>query len=88
MEAIRNFLYRLFHGKIDYKYLYSSAWNKEKSDYLRKKVRGKKSIRWYEKKSPGSYSDKRLNRFVNSISIAEDKHIDDTPEVYNTKEGR
>jgi len=61
---IFNFFRRIFTPRIDYKKLYSSPWNKEKSIYLRKKVKGKKSIAWYEKKGKRSYFDKELNHFI------------------------
>ena len=82
INIIFNFFRRIFTPKIDYKKLYSSVWNKEKSNYLKKKIKGKKSIHWYEKKGKGGYFDKQLSRFVN---YRQGRFDDDIPELINPK---
>ena len=83
LKLIRNFLHRIFIPRIDYDKLYSSVWNKEKSDYLRKKVKGKKTIHWYEKKGKGSYSDRKLKHFIETISSNGSAFDEDIPDHDN-----
>lgn len=73
-ELIKSLFNRIFR-RIDYKKLYSSPWNKDKSDYLRKKIKGKKTIRWSEKRGKGSYFDKQLNHFVDHPMHGIDEEI-------------
>jgi len=65
LSNILGFFKNLFRIGINYKKLYSSVWNKEKSDYLRKKIKGIRTIHWYEKRGKGSYFDKKLKGTVN-----------------------
>ena len=62
---------------INYTWLYSSPWTRAKSDYLRKKLKGKKSIRWDEKKGKGTYFDKRLRHFVNYPLFGSNEEVKD-----------
>jgi len=80
---ILSFLKRIFTPKVDYKKLYSSVWNKNKSNYLRSKVKGKKTIHWYEKRGKGSYFDKKL---TNSIKYRSPGFDEDIPEEYKKQE--
>ena len=77
---IFNFFRRIFTPKIDYDKLYSSPWNREKSIYLRGKIKGKKSIAWYEKKGKRGYFDKSLKGSVDyPMHGFDDEMTDDTP---------
>jgi len=77
LKSIKNLFYRVFASRINYNRLYSSVWNKEKSNYLRRKIKGKKKISWREKRGGGSYFDKQLNRFVNPRLDGCDEEIKD-----------
>jgi hypothetical protein len=81
-RIIRNLFYRIFTTRIGYKKLYSTVWNKEKSDYLRKKIKGKKTINWHEKRGKGSYFDRELKHFIEVHTL--NKFDDDTPNKTNT----
>lgn len=76
IKVIRNLLQKIFTSKINFKRLYSTAWNKEKSNYLRDKIKGKKHIRWDEKKGKGGYFDNQLRYFNKNLLQSEMADID------------
>ena len=67
MKLIKKIWHWLFTPRIDYKKLFLTPWNKEKSDYLFKKIKGKTTIGWEEKRGKGGYFDKQLLRFIETV---------------------